>query len=128
MATMRLKNKYEVTFIKMIKETKKDKGIPDEIAIDGHEAWDILNEIRALKRDCYVIVPTEEYDPRFELKSTDKLERDEAQPIVTKWYQGMFEIYFKFEGDEIPLVVEPRKREKPNHAERARSEGEDQGT
>lgn len=127
MATMRLKNKYEVSFIKMIKEAKKDKGIPDEIAINGHEAWDVLNEIRALKHDCYIVGSTSEYDPRFELKDSGKLERKDAQALVTKWYQGKFDICFKYEGAEIPLVVEPKNREKKNHAERARSESKDQG-
>ena len=108
MATLRIKNKYEVSLLKLLKETGEDGGIPENFEVSGKEAWDILNEIRAVKQTRFVIEPTTEYDPQFILKSsTDKLDPQTAQELVTRWYSGEFKVILRKEKFSVPLKVIP---------------------
>ena len=111
MATLQIKNKYEVSFIKLIKESKEDGGIPDRIQINGREAWEILNEIRAVGSGAFVIEPTDEYDPQFLLKSSkERIDQDVAEDLVTRWWRKQFSVIFKNKADKIPVEVVPEKR------------------
>jgi len=116
MATLKVKNRYEIAFIKMIKDSNELGGIPDFIEINGREAWELLNEIRAVKSDKIVVNAGTEYDPQFILKgSTDKIEHKVAEDLVTRWFKDEFGVSFIHEDEEIPIIVkaELKRREKP---------------
>lgn len=106
MATLQIKNKYEVSFRKLIRESGTDGGIPDVIQVSGKEAWDILNEIRECGQRGFVVKVTGKYDPNFMLKSTkEKLDKETAQDLVNRWWKKEYEILFKHIKDKIPVVV-----------------------
>ena len=107
MATLQIKNKYEVTFNKLIKESRADNGIPDYIEVNGREAWDILNEIGRVGSDAWVINPTDEYDPKFVINANkgSVIPFDTAEELVTKWWKKEFAVIFKIQKDDIPIIV-----------------------
>ena len=105
MATLQIKNKYEVSLANFIEITAK-------------EAWEILNEIRAVPNTLFVIEATPHYDPQFLLKSSDeKIEMIVAEDLVTRWYKGDFSVFIKVVtsmkagSDKIPLRVKKKKAE-----------------
>ena len=117
MASLQIKNKYEVALAKLIRETKKDGGIPDFIEVSAKEAWEILNEIRAVSKTGFVIEAMPHYDPRFLLNSSnEKLELEVAEDLVTRWFKGDFSVYFTKEiektnkmMDKIPIRIKRKK-------------------
>ena len=110
MATLQIKNKYSVSLAKLIRESKKDGGIPDFIEVSAKEAWEILNEIRAVRNTGFVIEGTAHYDPQFLLNaSQEKLELIVAEDLVTRWFKGDYNVFFKKESDRIPIYVKRKK-------------------
>ena len=116
MAVLKLKNNYEVALVKLIKELAEHDGIPDHFEVSGKEAWEILNEYRSVSATKFVIKPSAEYDPKFILKaSTDKLEMEIAQDLITRWFNGEFEVILQYDAKtEVPLkvVVQPKTKAK----------------
>jgi hypothetical protein len=106
MATMHLKNKYEVSFRELINETEKKKGIPKEITVEPMEAWGILNEIRSASSPSFDIKVLKEHDSfslYSRLRRGDDHTADEANELIRMWHNGDFAVYF----DNIPLRVVP---------------------
>ena len=127
MATLQIKNKYEVTFNKLIKESGVDGGIPDYIEVSGREGWDILSEIGRLGSDSWIINPTDEYDPKFVINANkgSTIPFETAEELVTKWWKKEFSVIFKTQKkDEIPIIVvsDTRKDAKKSMDRRAKSD------
>ncbi len=120
MATLKIKNKFEVSFRKLIKESATDGGIPDVIEVNGREGWEILNEIRLVGSGGFEIELTGHYDPNFLLKSTkERLDKETATDLVTRWWKGEFKVVFKHQKDKIPVNVvnespSPKPKGPPN--------------
>lgn len=118
MATLQIKNKYQVSFIKLIKETKAEGGVPDVIQVNGKEGWDILNEIRLVGNKGFEVEGGEEYDPQFILKSSEEpIEKDKAQDLVTRWWKKEFKVFFKDVKERIEVVVVSSPAPKPTPPE-----------
>ena len=114
MATLLIKNKYEVSFRKLVRESRTDGGIPDVIHVNGKEAWDILNEIRAVGLQGFEIEAGDEYDPKFILKaSKEKIEKDAATDIVKRWWLKDFGVLFLDGDNKIPIHVIHQPKPKP---------------
>lgn len=106
MATMHIKNKYEVSFTELINETEKKKGIPKEITIEPMEAWGILNEIRSgssQKFEIKILRDGDNFSLYNRLRRGGDHTADEANELLRMWHAGEFSIYF----DGIPLRVVP---------------------
>ena len=116
MAVLQLKNKYEVSLTKLLKQSAEDGGVPDFFEVSGREAWEILNEMRAVPQTKFVIESTDEYDPQFILKSTtEKLDHDTAQDLVTHWFNKEFGVTLKKDANTIvPLRVTVKPKPQPN--------------
>lgn len=106
MATLTIKNKYQVTLGKLVKESKEQGAIPDVIDINGREAWDILNEIRLVGSGGFAVEPNGKFDPQFMLRnSKEPFDQQTAEDLVTRWWKKEFQMVFKYEEERIPLVV-----------------------
>lgn len=100
----------------MIKESAKDNGIPSYIEVDGREAWEILNEIRAVGYGGFEIVAGEEYDPQFILKaSEDRLNRQQAEDLVGRWWKKEFTVNYKNNQERISVVVVNKPKKQVSH-------------
>lgn len=101
MATMHVKNKYALTFSKMIRETENEKGVCDNITVSPNEAWGILNEMVNCMAD-WQMIPIDPLQNRigpFDIK--------EAEKIILEWLKGDYSV--RYCG--LPVLV---VREKPN--------------
>jgi hypothetical protein len=117
---MKIKNKYEVSFAKLVEQTKKEGGLPKEIVISIKEAQEIIDEMGASsggKPDTsfQVSFPTDQYNFRVSrLIWEGELTPDQVLEVLNAWYKNEFVITF----DKIPVRIE-RKRTPPPPTEYA---------
>lgn len=114
MATMHIKNKYEVSLNELIDATKKKGGIPKHVDVSPQEAWDILREIALFGKSSPFVIGGQYQlaSSVFEIKSRllnkkEAIELEEAKELVSKWMRGEFTVYF----NDLPIHV---KWETPN--------------
>lgn len=107
---MRIKNKFAVSFAKMVKETEALGGICKEITIDPTEAWEILNEIRTMPKDGspFRVSNTAKTTELTQLQAkslvyngAQPISKDDAKEIITSMMAGHLQITF----NDIPLRV-----------------------
>ena len=107
MATLKLKNKYEVSFNKLVSAAKKSGGIPSTIDVSVKEARDILKEINEVHSSVFVVdVAQGAEDPRFMMKNLEDIEI--VKQLLIHWWDGDFNVYFWY-GDmqnaKIPIKI-----------------------
>lgn len=124
MATMHIKNKYEVSLKELIQQTRQKGGVPERIDISPQEAWDILREIHRFGRNSPFSIGSKHghtTSTQFELSSrlvnnSNPIAREEATQLIKQWMQGEFEIFF----NDIPLTVK-REAKAPAPTESSQS-------
>jgi len=128
MATLQIKNKYEVTFKKLISESRGAGGVPDLLQVNGKEAWDILNEMRLVGMHGFEVEATDEYDPNFMLRSSkDKLDKETATDLVTRWWKKEFKVNFLDDHKRrIPIEVISKPTVKPAPPKNDKSSSSDE--
>jgi hypothetical protein len=122
MATMHIKNKYEVSLKELIKKTKEKGGVPARIEVTPQEAWDILREIQAFGKGSPFVIGAEYQlaESIFEIKSRlfnnkSTIGREEALQLINRWVQGQYYIYI----EDLQIVVKPEAiNTAPKHTSR----------
>lgn len=114
MAVMKIQNKYEVSFTKLVEQTKKEGGLPKEIVVSVKEAREIIDEMGSSsggKPDTsfQVTFPRDLYDFHLSrLVWEGGLEDEQMLKVLNAWISGVFSVNF----NGIPVRIE-RKRTPP---------------
>jgi hypothetical protein len=114
MATMHIKNKFEVSFKELISATKQKGGVPDHIDVSPQEAWDILREIHRFGRNSPFSISSccgHQTSKQFEVASrlvnkSEPIEREEALNLINSWIRGEYQVHL----NDIPIDVKPDRK------------------
>lgn len=114
MATMHIKNKFEVSFKELITATKQKGGVPDHIDVTPQEAWDILREIHRFGRKSPFSISGycgHQTSKQFEVAArlvnkTEPIERAEALNLINSWMRGEYQVHL----NGIPIDVKPEQK------------------